>query len=177
MLAYVMSSGVFQVKGPKKQLNVALSDDLRTQLDAASREAGRSIAEEVRQRLERSFFGDASMDQKTRDLALAIGRFARLLEHDRGSAWHVDTTTHAALGELISMWLQDHPPARRLSSQLIRGAKKGSSPPPRTAASDFGLLSQTGGDPKGIAERLYPVDKFMQQELAKLRRPDEEEGS
>jgi hypothetical protein len=172
-----MSSGVFQVKGPKKQLNVGLSDSLRAQLEVASTEAGHSIAEEVRQRLERSFFGDAAMDQRTRDLAMTVGRFARLLEHDRGSAWHADRTTHAALGELILTWLKDHPPTRRTTSQAFR-VKKGSSPPPRAAASDLGLLSQNGGDPKEIAARLYLVDKFMQQELAKTwNRPDEEEGS
>jgi hypothetical protein len=159
--------------GPKKQLNVALSDDLRAQLDAASREAGRSIAEEVRQRLERSFFGDDHVDQRTRDLAMAIGRFARLLEHDRGSAWHADPTTHAALGELIGMWLQHHPPTRKMTSQALR-AKKGS--PRQPTVSDLGLLSQKEGDPKGIAARLYHVDKFMQQELAMSRnRPDDEE--
>jgi hypothetical protein len=160
------------VKGPKKQLNVALSDGLRAQLDAASREAEHSIAEEVRQRLERSFFGDDQMDQKTRDLAMAIGRFARLLEHDRGSAWHADAMTHAALGELMAMWLQDHPPTRRMASQPLRAARKGSSPRTTAAASDLGLLSQKQGDPKSIATRLYSVDKFMQQELTKLRRPD-----
>jgi hypothetical protein len=167
---------VFQVKGPKKQLNVALSDGLRAQLDAASREAGRSIAEEVRQRLERSFFGDDHMDQKTRDLAVAVGRFARLLEHDRGSAWHADPTTHAALGELIGMWLQDHPPTRRTTLQSLRAVKKGPSSRATAPASDLGLLSQKEGDPKGIAARLYHVDKFMQQELAKSRNRSDDEG-
>jgi hypothetical protein len=162
--------------GPKKQFNIALSDDMRAQLDAASREAGHSIAEEARQRLERSFFGDASMDQKTRDMAKAIGRFARLLEHDRGVAWHADRTAHAALGELIGMWLQDHPPTRRIASEPFRATKKGSSRS-SAAASDLGLLSQKESDPKGIAARLYQVDKFMQQELTKSRGPDEEEGS
>jgi hypothetical protein len=164
------------VKRTKKQLNVALPDIVRAQLEAASKEAGHSIAEEVRQRLERSFFGDTPMDGKTRDLATAVGRFARLLEHDRGAAWHADRTTHTALGELIAMWLQDHPPTRKMSSEPFR-AKKGSSPPTRAAASDLGLLSQKEADPKGIAARLYPVDKFMQQELAKSRnRPNEREG-
>jgi hypothetical protein len=165
------------VKRTKKQLNVALSDSARAQLEAASKEAGHSVAEEVRRRLERSFFGDAPMDGKTRDLATAVGRFARLLEHDRGAAWHADRITHAALGELIVMWLQDHPPTRKLSSQALRAVKKGSLLPPRAAASDLGLLSQKEADPKGIAGRLYPVDKFMQQELSKSRnRSGEEEG-
>jgi hypothetical protein len=167
---------VRHVRGPKKQLNVALSDSVRAQLEAASKEAGHSIAEEVRQRLERSFFGDGPVDQKTRDLAAAVSRFARLLEHDRGLPWHADPTTHAALGELISIWLQDHPPTRRMTSQVFRSAKKGSSPQTRAAASDLGLLSQKEGDPKGIAARLYPVDKFMQQELAKARISPEDEG-
>jgi hypothetical protein len=164
---------VLPVKGPKKQFNIALSDDMRAQLDAASREAGHSIAEEVRRRLERSFFGDASMDQRTRDLAIAIGRFARLLEHDRGSAWHADSTAHAALGELIAMWLRDHPPTRKMASQSMRAVRK---EPPRAGVSDLFRLSQKEGDPKDIAARLYHVDKFMQQELTKSR-PDQEEGS
>jgi plasmid stability protein len=61
---------------PKKQMGVALDDELRAMLEASAAVKGHSLAAEIRQRLEQTFV-DEGIDPKTREL------FAKIVELDR----------------------------------------------------------------------------------------------
>lgn len=73
--------------GKVKQMGVGLPELLRAQLERAAKDAGHSIAAEIRSRLERTFKEDAD-DQATRALAVAVVNFAALVRLQTGHAWH-----------------------------------------------------------------------------------------
>lgn len=60
-----------------KQIGVLLSDDTRKRLETAAAAGGHSIAEEIRQRLERTF-EEESLDPKMRKLMNAIKEMVEL---------------------------------------------------------------------------------------------------
>jgi hypothetical protein len=84
-----------------KQMKVALPDFLRTKLDAASEKSGRSVAEEIRARVEASFTRDAVVDKPTQDVVEAVAEMAAAIELEMGSAWHKHAGAHYAFGEVI----------------------------------------------------------------------------
>jgi hypothetical protein len=91
----------------QKQMGVALPDDIRAQVEAAAERAGHSIAEEIRQRLERTFQEDA-IPAQTRVLMLEIKLLAGLIEIETGREWtsHPATTSvmkHAIDARLARM--------------------------------------------------------------------------
>jgi hypothetical protein len=135
-----------------RQLKISLPDDVRQPLDVASAAAGRSLGEEIRQRLERSLMGDL-VDTSTRQLTAAIARFARLLENDV-APWHASSIAHAALANMVSMWIEAHPPT----------------PSDLTTAPDLGLGFSNSDDPKIIARRLYRVDQIIGKTRAEIER-------
>jgi|SRR5271165_256567 len=71
----------------RRQLGVALDDELRERLAAAAEAKGHSIAEEVRQRVQQTFDAEA-FDRPTRDLMRAIGGFAVLVRLQTNHTWH-----------------------------------------------------------------------------------------
>src|SRR6516164_9020888 len=83
-----------------QRIKVALPDDLRTQLDAASKKSGESVAEEIRRRVEASFAQEA-LAKPTRDLLDDMVTIAIETELEMGSAWHKDASTHFVFGEAI----------------------------------------------------------------------------
>ena len=78
-----------------KQLKISLSDDLRARLETISAAAGNSVAEEIRQRVERTIAQDA--DPPTGKLLAAIDRFAVLVKLQTNYRWH----DHAAAGRVF----------------------------------------------------------------------------
>jgi hypothetical protein len=101
--------------GRQQQMGVAFPDDLRAKLDAAAAESGNSIAEEIRQRVERSFAQDAAkkaQDEKTQELADDVTWLADAItyqvkpEGDSLWAWHSNVATHAALAEALRSWME-----------------------------------------------------------------------
>jgi hypothetical protein len=73
---------------PQQQFKVTLGDDLRAKLDEASSLNQRSIAEEIRQRLEMSF--DIQGDPNTMDLVYATLCLAQETVRNFGVAWWGD---------------------------------------------------------------------------------------
>jgi hypothetical protein len=71
-----------------KQMKVALPDELRQRLDAASEKSGRSVAEEIRARVEASFMRDAVVDKPTRDFLEGLALMPAEVELETGAAWH-----------------------------------------------------------------------------------------
>jgi hypothetical protein len=101
--------------GRQQQMGVAFPDELRAKLDAAAAESGNSIAEEIRQRVERSFAQDAAkkaQDPKTRELADDVTWLADAITYqvkpdgDPLWSWHSNVATHAALAEAVKTWIE-----------------------------------------------------------------------
>jgi len=70
-----------------KQLKVGLPDYLREELEQAAAASGKSLADEVRVRLEASFESEGS-DPETRALVGAVDFLAGLVNIQTGHKWH-----------------------------------------------------------------------------------------
>jgi hypothetical protein len=88
-----MSSSIW---AQMKQLKVGLPDHLREELERAAAASGKSLADEVRGRLELSFESRGS-DAETRALADAVDNLAILVKIQTGHAWHQHPAAHRAL--------------------------------------------------------------------------------
>ena len=84
-----------------KQMKVALPDDLRARLDAASEKSGRSVAEEIRARVEQSFTRDAVVDKPTRDFLEGVALMAAEIELETGAAWHKHAGAHEVFVQAV----------------------------------------------------------------------------
>jgi len=83
-----------------KQLKVALPDDLRVRLDAASEKSGRSVAEEIRLRVERTLELD-SMDGPTREFFKGLVLMPAEIQRETGTVWHKHAGAWAAFRQAI----------------------------------------------------------------------------
>jgi hypothetical protein len=92
-----------------QRLKIALPRDLRTRLDTASAKSGRSVAEEIRSRVEASFAQEAS-GQPTSDLIQGIAGMAAEIERECGAAWDRHAGAHAALTQAILSRLESLKP-------------------------------------------------------------------
>jgi hypothetical protein len=97
-------------QGPRqKQMGVSLTEELRAQLSAASTARGHSIAEEIRQRLERTFAEDA-LDPVLRTFVADLIAVAELVRVDTGGGWSSDPASHAAFKAAVLALLTEHQP-------------------------------------------------------------------
>jgi hypothetical protein len=71
----------------RKQLGVALSKALRAELEHSALKHGHSLAEEIRQRLEKTYDHETA-DRPTRDLMDAVLNLAMLVRLQTGHDWH-----------------------------------------------------------------------------------------
>ena len=85
---------------PQQQFKITLGEDLRARLDEYSKYNQRSIAEEIRQRLEISF--DIQADANTLDLIYAILFLAHETMRDLGSTWWGDERARSAFMAAIA---------------------------------------------------------------------------
>src|SRR5262245_20498236 len=92
-----------------QRLKVALPDDLRAQLDAASAKSDRSVAEEIRNRIEASFTRETA-DQPTRDFLEGVAQMAAEIERETGATWHQHAGAHEAPEWAIKMRLRELKP-------------------------------------------------------------------
>jgi predicted DNA-binding protein len=89
-----------------KQLKVALPDDLRARLDDASEKSGRSVAEEIRVRLETSLERDVDVDKPSTDFLENVARMAAEIARETGANWHQHAGAHEVLTLAIQQWLE-----------------------------------------------------------------------
>jgi hypothetical protein len=125
-----------------KQLKVALSDDLRARLDAATARSGRSLADEIRRRVELSLEIDAE-GGPTAALAQAVLDLAALVYIDTGQNWYSHAAAHWAFRTALTAWLQRRRPAGE------RKFAPGDLPSTRLVASD---------DPEAIGLALEAIN-------------------
>jgi hypothetical protein len=93
-----------------QSLKISLPDETRAALDAASAQSGKSLADEIRNRLAWSFARDAG-DKPTRDLQSAVDRLTNLIRLQFGHAWHSSADAYAAFTFGIMGAIGRHKPA------------------------------------------------------------------
>jgi hypothetical protein len=79
--------------GKQKQLGVSVNETQRVALEAAAANAGHSVAEEIRRRIERTFAED-ERDAQTQELIASIASFVATLRHSIGHDWHRHPAAH-----------------------------------------------------------------------------------
>jgi hypothetical protein len=87
-----------------KPLKVALPPDLRSRVERAAADHGRSLGEEIRARVEQSF-GWERFDPRTRTFLIRIARLAFLLPEQVGHAWHGNAGAHEVFRQAIALLL------------------------------------------------------------------------
>jgi hypothetical protein len=93
-----------------KPLKVALSPDLRSRLESAAADHGRSIGEEVRARVEQSFVLE-KLDAQTLVLMFRLGRLAFLIKPQTGHAWHEHAGAYQVFRHAMGLLFGRHQPA------------------------------------------------------------------
>ena len=89
-----------------KQLKVALPDDLRARLETASSKSGRSLADEIRVRVEASF----AADEPTGRFIEGVARISAEIELETGAAWHKHAGAHETFAQAILLRLRELKP-------------------------------------------------------------------
>ena len=87
-----------------QRLKIALPDDLRARLDAASAKSGKSVAEEIRSRVEASFAQAA--DQPTYDFLRGVALMVGEIELETGAPVWQHAGAHETLARAIQMRLE-----------------------------------------------------------------------
>jgi hypothetical protein len=83
-----------------QRLKIALPDDLRARLDAASAKSGQSVAEEIRSRVEETFAREAA-DKPSADFLEGVALLPAEIERETGANWHGHAGAHEALVQAI----------------------------------------------------------------------------
>jgi hypothetical protein len=96
----MMGSRAMSTDEQASLLKFQIGEDLREKLDEASAENGRSLAEEVRQRLIGSFRSDA--DRTTRDLVEEIFLLAFEVKLEVGDDWHTNDRARATFAAAVT---------------------------------------------------------------------------
>jgi hypothetical protein len=137
-----------RLENKQQQLTVALPPETRIHLTETARAEGRSIAEEVRQRLNKTIEWD-KLDPVTVELIEGLERIATLLRTDFGAEWHDNPRAHEAFVTAVNQRLGAYaPPPEQL----------------RTAASElFGPL-----DPPETVGRLRERDDWQRHQYGFL---------
>jgi hypothetical protein len=94
----------------KRQLSVALPDDLRKFVEFMADAQGRSVADEIRQRLEDSRRSEQLFDASTRWMAQEISLLARDVQTQTGHSWQQHPKSHEALAAAIATVLEQFKP-------------------------------------------------------------------
>jgi hypothetical protein len=84
-----------------KQLKVALPDGLRQMLEHFAKQSGRSLADEIRTRLERSL-ADETRGKPTNDFLFTIDHLVEMVERHYGYSWFEHPDSIRALSTAIS---------------------------------------------------------------------------
>jgi predicted DNA-binding protein len=110
-----------------KQLKVALDDNLRVRLEEASAAAGRSLAQEIRSRIEFTTHFDPTTrrridyDKETKQLAADVMWLAFEVSRQVGVPWNRNHNAYQAVAIAIQTWLEmTRPPFERELSDQFR---------------------------------------------------------
>jgi hypothetical protein len=118
----------------KRQLNVGLDDETRAWLEEAAAQTGRTLAEEIRHRLQLTFWEDREFDPPTRQFGKDIMRLATEVEATSAGMgyWYEHQRTHAAVAAAVAAWLELIKPPRSDDDDLLDGTAEGALDDPET---------------------------------------------
>jgi hypothetical protein len=117
-----------------QRLKIALPDELRAQLDAASAKSGRSVAFEIRGRVEASF-AQKAVDKPTRELVDRIALMPAEIEKEWGDRWYEDADAWKIFREAILDELGQKRPPETIKKSRAR-------PHQTTESTDLGYLGR-----------------------------------
>jgi plasmid stability protein len=93
----------------QKQIGVTLDGELLAKLQAASAASGRSLSEEIRERLKRSS-AEEERDPHLRTLVDDMIGITDLIRFDLGADWYADPAAHAAFRSAMLALIGEHRP-------------------------------------------------------------------
>jgi hypothetical protein len=89
------------------QLKITLPDEIRSLLDRATAQSGKSLSQEIQARLMLTFERDL-LDKPTQELLGAVESLANLIRSQLGQAWHehagANVALYAAVGAAMRRW-------------------------------------------------------------------------
>jgi len=95
----------------QRQVAVALPPETRSRLEAAAAAAGRSVAEEIRRRINLTILAEEH-DPETRELAADIQQLAEWVNREKGFNWHSHDKARETFIAIVKLWLDGlKPPA------------------------------------------------------------------
>jgi hypothetical protein len=156
-----------------QSLKISLPDETRAALDAASAQSGKSLADEIRVRLARSFARDAG-DKPTRDLQTAVDRLTNLIRWQFGHAWHSSADAYAAFTFGIMGAIGRHKPADDAAPKSDQPVQLIASDEPRTIGLGLEALAfntVAADDPALKAAQQKDMEEYRK--LRKLQKGDE----
>jgi hypothetical protein len=156
-----------------KQMKVALSDELRARLDAASAKSGQSVAEEIRSRVETSFKQEAILDKPTSDFLTGVALMSAEITRECGAAWFEHAGAFEVFRQAILSRLEEFKP---------KGATAFGDRPHATISDDdpiqlglmveFRLRREPGFTTSAARQMLEDEQqKFLMRRTAERRRP------
>jgi hypothetical protein len=155
-----------------KQLKVALPDDLRARLDAASAKSGRSVADEIRMRVEASFARDA-LDESTRGFLDHVARMPAAIERETGAAWYSHAGAHQVFRQMLLKAL-----ARLRPDGLIAFGKRRHQSIPGDDPEDIGnsLESHLWRNPNYLNSEFRRGSEETFREILEIHRQNQRKG-
>lgn len=149
-----------------QQFKITLGDDLRAKLDESSKNNQRSIAEEIRQRLEISF--DIQADANTLDLIYAILFLAHETMRDLGSTWWGDERARSAFLAAVADQILSHEiessslAARPLVTLGTREQQAGPDDPPEVIGRALARNYRRVVRPLGRISEKFEIGRFRE---------------
>jgi hypothetical protein len=159
----------------KRQMGVGFPADLREKLEAAATAAGHSVAEEIRQRVERTFV-DEQIDPETHKLMAAVSNLdvlVRLQTNHR--SWHSHPGAHRVFRNAIVARLARLKPAGEpaFGPDDLPQHPLVAAPPDDLEAMGMGLEAIDFHTPPVDQQRL---DRLRQEAIERLRQRQKEDG-
>jgi hypothetical protein len=151
---------------PQQQFKITLGEDLRAKLDLSSSYNQRSIAEEIRQRLEMSF--DIQADGHTLDLIYAILFLANETMRDLGRTWWSDERARSAFMAAIADQILSYPidptnvAARPLITLGTREQQAGPDDPPEVIGRAIARNYRRVVRPLGLKSEKFDIHRFRE---------------
>ena len=151
----------------QQQFKITLGEDLRAKLDQTSTFNQRSIAEEIRQRLEMSFAIQG--DGHTLDLIYALLFVAHETMRDFGSTWWGDERARSAFMAAVADQIlsypinpKDHIAAHPLITLATREQQAGPDDPPEVIGRAIARSYRRAIRPHGFRSDKLDIDLFRE---------------
>jgi hypothetical protein len=127
----------------KRQMGVALGDEMREQLEKAAQASDVSVAEEIRRRLTRTFAEDAkaaTVDAATRDLQDKITDLAEEVQLETNAPWHANLVSFAAFRHGVILLLGRQKATAMADAPTTLGERPHQSIPGSDDPQEIGIL-------------------------------------